>query len=230
MKDQLFERLSNAIAEGEVEEAVAIVKEGLDAGIPPLEIMEEGGTKGLQLVSQRFSEGTAFLPELMLAGDAMTELLALVLDKIGDEGASERLGKVVIGQVKGDLHDIGKNVVSALLSVNGFEVYDLGVDVEPKAFIDKAKEVGASIIASSTLLTTSMPYQKDIVDYLKDVGLRDKFFCVVGGGPVTPDWAEKIGADGYGRNATDAVELCKRLVKSGSAPGAKTEIVDLAQI
>ncbi|NLL17964.1 MAG: hypothetical protein GX262_02940 [Clostridia bacterium] len=230
MKEQLFERLSNAIAEGEVEEAVSIVKEGLDAGIPPLEIMEEGGTKGLQLVSQRFSEGTAFLPELMLAGDAMTELLDLILDKIGDEGKAERMGKVVIGQVKGDLHDIGKNVVAALLSVNGFEVHDLGVDVEPKAFVDKAKEIGASIIASSTLLTTSMPYQKDIVNYLQDVGLRDKFFCVVGGGPVTPDWAESIGADGYGRNATDAVELCKRLVKSGGAPGQKTEVVDLAQI
>lgn len=230
MKEQLFERLSNAIAEGEVEEAVSIVKEGLDAGIPPLEIMEKGGTKGLQLVSQRFSEGTAFLPELMLAGDAMTEILSLILDKIGDEGAAERLGKVVIGQVKGDLHDIGKNVVSALLSVNGFEVHDLGVDVDPKTFIDKAKEIGASIIASSTLLTTSMPYQKDIVEYLKDVGLRDKFFCIVGGGPVTPEWAEKIGADGYSRNATDAVELCKRLVKAGIAPGQRTEIVDLGQI
>lgn len=226
MKEQLFERLSNAIAEGEVEDAISIVKEGLEAGIPPLEVMEKGGTKGLQVVSQRFSEGTAYLPELILAGDAMTEILKLVLNELGDEAASERMDKVVIGQVKGDLHDIGKNVVSALLSVNGFEVYDLGVDIESKAFIDKAQEVGASIIASSTLLTTSMPYQEDIITYLKDAGLRDKYYCIVGGGPVTPDWAEKIGADGYGRNATDAVELCKVLMKSNSAPGQKIEVVD----
>lgn len=230
MKEQLFARLSNAIAEGEVEEAVSIVQEGLDAGIPPLEIMEQGGTKGLQIVSQRFSEGTAFLPELMLAGDAMTEILDIILDKIGDEAASERRGTVVIGQIKGDLHDIGKNVVAALLSVNGFEVHDLGVDVDPKVFVDKAKELGATIIASSTLLTTSMPYQKDIVEYLKDHGIRENYYYIVGGGPVTPEWAEKIGADGYGRNATDAVELCKRLMKREAAPGEKTEIVDLAQI
>lgn len=230
MKEQLFERLSNAIAEGEVEEAVKIVQEGLDAGIPPLEIMEQGGTKGLQIVSQRFSEGTAFLPELMLAGDAMTEILDIILDKLGDEAASERRGTVVIGQIKGDLHDIGKNVVAALLSVNGFEVHDLGVDVDPKVFVDKAKELKASIIASSTLLTTSMPYQKDIIQYLNDVGMRDQFYCIVGGGPVTPEWAEKIGADGYGRNATDAVELCKALMKGEAKPGERTEIVDLAQI
>lgn len=229
MKDQLFERLSNAIAEGEVEEAVDIVKEGLDAGIPPLEIMEKGGTRGLKLVSERFSEGTAYLPELILAGDCMTEILKLVLDALGDEAGAERMGKIVIGQVKGDLHDIGKNVVSALLSVNGFEVYDLGVDVESKAFVDKAKEVGASIIASSTLLTTSMPYQEDIITYLNDSGLRDKYYCVVGGGPVTPDWAERIGADGYGRNATDAVELCKRIMKSSKAPGQQIEVVDLGK-
>ncbi|KUO52727.1 MAG: hypothetical protein APF76_14080 [Desulfitibacter sp. BRH_c19] len=229
MKDQLFERLSNAIAEGEVDDAVSIVKEGLDAGIPPLEIMEKGGTKGLKLVSERFSEGTAYLPELILAGDSMTEILKLVLEALGDEAASERMGKVVIGQVKGDLHDIGKNVVSALLSVNGFEVYDLGVDVDPKDFVNKAEEVGASIIASSTLLTTSMPYQEDIITYLKDAKLRDKYYCVVGGGPVTPDWAEKIGADGYGRNATDAVELCKKIMASSKAPGQEIEAVDLGK-
>ncbi|KUO49248.1 MAG: hypothetical protein APF76_02930 [Desulfitibacter sp. BRH_c19] len=229
MKDQLFERLSNAIAEGEVEEAVAIVKEGIEGGIPPLEIMEKGGTKGLKLVSDRFSEGTAYLPELILAGDSMTEILKLVLAALGDEAGAERMGKIVIGQVKGDLHDIGKNVVSALLSVNGFEVYDLGVDVDPKAFVDKAQEVGASIIASSTLLTTSMPYQEDIIAYLKDAGLRDKYYCIVGGGPITSDWAEKIGADGYGRNATDAVELCKTIMKSSKAPGQQIEVVDMGK-
>jgi corrinoid protein of di/trimethylamine methyltransferase len=230
MKEELFEKVSNAIAEGEVEEAVKLTKEGIEAGIPPLEIMEKGGTKGLQVVSQRFSDGTAYLPELILAGDAMTEILKLVLGELGDQAVSESLGKVIIGQVKGDLHDIGKNVVSALLSVNGFEVYDLGVDVDPKTFVDKAEEVGATIIASSTLLTTSMPYQEDVITYLKDAGLRDKYFCIVGGGPVTPDWAERIGADGYGRNATDAVELCKELVRSGKAPATQTKIVDLGKI
>lgn len=228
MKEQILERLAAAIIDCDADKAKEVAQEALDAGIPALEAIEKGAAKGLEIISAKFSAGEVYLPELTLAGDAMKEVLT-VLEKalLAEKANTPVLGKVVIGTVYGDLHDIGKNIVAALLSVNGFEVHDLGINVETKKFIEKAKEVGANIIAASTLLTTSMPYQKDLVQYLQDAGLRDKYYYVVGGGPVTPEWAREIKADGHGRTATDAVEVCKRLVKSGKTPGTvETEILE----
>jgi len=228
MKEQILERLSAAIVDCDEAEAKKVAQEALDAGIPALEAIEKGAAKGLEIVSARFSTGEAFLPELILSGDAMKGVLS-VLDKSLKSGQNDSpvLGKVVIGTVFGDMHDIGKNIVGAMLAVNGFEVYDAGINVEIKKLIEKAKEVGATIIAASTLLTTSIPYQQDIVQYLTDAGLRDQFYYVVGGGPVTTEWARKIKADGHGRTATDAVEVCKKLAQSGKTPGTfETEVFE----
>lgn len=226
MKEQILVRLRDAIVACDGNEAKKVAQDALNAGIPALEAIEKGAAKGLEIISERFSAGEAFLPELTLAGDAMHEVLTVLSDALTEEKeGSPVLGKVVIGTVYGDVHDIGKNIVGALLSVNGFEVYDIGINADHKKFIEKAKEVGAKIIAASTLLTTSLPYQQDVVQYLTDAGIRDQYYYIVGGGPVTAEWARKINADGYGRTAADAVEVCKRLVKSGKTPGSADPII-----
>lgn len=227
MKEDILKRLCNAIVDCDVEKAAQVAQEALDAGIPALEAIQNGAAKGLDIIGDGFSTGDVYLPELILAGDAMKAVLEVLNNALEKEntGSQVNLGKVVIGTVSGDLHDIGKNIVGAMLGVNGFQVYDIGIDVEPKVFVQKAEELGANIIASSTLLTTSMPYQQDIVQYLEDSGLRDKYYYIVGGGPVTADWTIQIKADGHGYTATDAVEVCKRLVKSGKTPGTFEPII-----
>lgn len=227
MKEALFEKLANCIAEGDAEEALKVVDQALAEGISPLEILDKGGTRGMDIVNERYDNGEAFLPELVVAGDAMTEVVQRIFSQMDEaETKANKIGTVVIGQAEGDVHDIGKNIVAALLAVNGFEVHDLGIDVPVKKFIEKAEEVNATIIACSTLLTTSMPYLEDVVQLLTDMGKRDKYFYIVGGGPVTPEFAEQMKADGWGRTAFDAVELCKRLVRNGAAAGTETVIVD----
>jgi corrinoid protein of di/trimethylamine methyltransferase len=211
--EEILDRLANAIIDGDCDKAEEAARDALAAHIPPLVAIEQGANKGMQVISDRFSKYEIFLPELILAGDAMNAALPILLESLSAaEAKGLRQGKVVIATVTGDIHDIGKNIVSALLTVNGFEVFDLGVNVEVKQIIRKAEEVKADIIALSTLLSTSLPYQKDVVRYLEDAGKRDRYFVIVGGGPVAPDWAKTIGADGYGRTAAHAVELCKRLV------------------
>jgi methanogenic corrinoid protein MtbC1 len=227
VKEQILESLRDAIVEGDIDQAVKAAREALAAGIPALEAIQQGAAKGLDVISERFSTGEAYLPELILAGDAMKAVLDELSKALADEnkGKSAILGKVVIGTVSGDLHDIGKNIVGALLAVNGFEVHDLGIDVEPRVFVQKAQEFGANIICSSTLLTTSLPYQQDVAQYLVDSGLRSKYYYIVGGGPVTADWTRQIKADGHGYTATDAVEVCKRLVQSGQTPGTFEPVI-----
>ena len=178
----------------------------------------------MDVVSEQYNNGEAFLPELVLAGDAMSRVIEVIFANMSqEEAAKSKQGVVVIGQAKGDVHDIGKNVVAALLAVNGFEVHDLGIDVEVKTFATKAQEVNADIVAVSTLLTTSLPYMSDIANYIRDTGNREKYNIIVGGGPVTPQFATDMGADGWSRNAFDCVELCKQLM-ARKTPG-KGEII-----
>lgn len=218
--ETILKRISELVAEGEGDEAVEAVKEAFAAGLDPLVILNEGAAKGMDIVGEQYAAGEAFLPELVLSGDAMSAVIEVIFANMNQEQmAASKQGVVVIGQAKGDVHDIGKNVVSALLAVNGFEVHDLGTDVPVKAFYDKAEEVGANIVAISTLLTTSLPYLDDTVRYLTDTSTRSKYHFIVGGGPVTPEFASKIGADGWGRNAFDCVELCRKLMAKGN-PGA----------
>ncbi len=133
---------------------------------------------------------------------------------------------VVIGTLFGDNHDIGKNIVSAILAAHGFKVVDLGINVEPKTYVEAAAKEGANVIAASTLITTSLPYQRQIAQLLVDSGQREDFFFIVGGGPVTPEWAQEIGADGYGRDANDAAAVCRKLVESGAKPPLEKAIIE----
>jgi len=227
MSMDVLERLANHIADGESEEALAAVEEALASGLSPLEVLDKGGTRGMDIVNERYDSGEAFLPELVVSGDTMTDVVQLIFSKFSaEEMAENKIGTVVIGQATGDVHDIGKNVVAALLAVNGFEIHNLGIDVPVKKFITEAEDKKADIIACSTLLTTSLPYMEDITKYLNDSGTRDKYFVILGGGPVTPEFAQKIGADGWARNAFDAVALCRKLVKEFKAGSGDFQVVD----
>lgn len=225
--EDILVRISEAVAEGEAEDAVELVNEALAAGIPPMTVLNEGAAKGMDIVSEAYSEGEAYLPELVLAGDAMSEITDIIFATMdGDDSDGVKAGVVVIGQAKGDVHDIGKNIVSALLAVNGFEVHDLGIDVEVKEFSEAAKKYNANIVIVSTLLTTSLPYLADTLQYLVDTNYRDNCFYAVGGGPVTVEFAQKIKADGWSRTAFDCVEMCKKLVAECKPGQQDTVIVD----
>jgi corrinoid protein of di/trimethylamine methyltransferase len=225
--DEILKKISELVAQGEEEDSVVAVKEAIAKGIDPLLILNEGAAKGMDIVGTQYSNGEAYLPELVLAGDAMTAVISVIFANMDKEQIEKsKVGTVVIGQAKGDVHDIGKNVVAALLAVNGFVVHDLGTDVPFKEFFEKAKSEGADIIAVSTLLTTSLPYLEDTINYIRDKGNRDKFRYIVGGGPVTSEFAKKINADGWSRSAFDCVELCKTIMKMGTPGSYKTVLVD----
>jgi methylmalonyl-CoA mutase cobalamin-binding domain/chain len=177
-------------------------------------------------VGQAFEDGTAYLPELILAGDAARAALDLIVPTISPddlEGAVQ--GTVVIGTIFGDAHDIGKNIVSAILAAHGIKIVDLGINVSPKQYIEAALSQDADIIAISSLITTSLPYHREVINTLKDRGERDKFFVIVGGGPVTAEWTAEIGADGYGRDARDAAIVVTQLLE-GLAKGKKAPLAE----
>ncbi len=225
--EALLKKIAELVAEGEAEEAVEAVKEAFAQGVDAVTVLNEGASKGMDVVSEQYSSGEAYLPELVLAGDAMSAVIEVIFGNMSaEDAAASKQGVVVIGQAKGDVHDIGKNVVSALLSVNGFEVHDIGIDASVKSFYEKAEEVNADIVGISTLLTTSLPYLSDTLQYLKDTGTRDNRFFIVGGGPVTPDYAKQIGADGWSRTAFDCVDMCKKLMAQGGPGKHDILIVD----
>jgi trimethylamine corrinoid protein len=175
-------------------------------------------SEGIREVGARFETGEIFLPELMKAGKIMKGVLAVLEPEIKKMGRQKKtLGRVIIGTVQGDMHDIGKDIVSTMLFLEGFEVYDLGKDVSISRFLGEAKRVRADIVAASALLSTTMIYQKDLVNAFVQDGSREKVKILVGGSPVTPEWAEKIGADGYGDNAVEAARIAKRVLKGRKA-------------
>lgn len=225
--NKMYTQISEAIVEGDNSAAIDLVQQALEAGLPPLEILNEGATKGMETIGDLFNEGEAFLPELVIAGDCMKEIVALVLSRMDSKESAElKKATIVIGQASGDVHDIGKNVVAALLEVNGYQVIDLGTDVNPMDLVASAKQNDADIIACSTLLTSSMPFMQDVVAYLEDGGSRDNHYYIVGGGPITPDFAKDIKADGWAKTAFDCVQLCDQLIKSNNAAkGCKTLVV-----
>ncbi len=225
--EEILLKLSEAVAEGEEDAASEFVQMALDAGIDPLVALNDGAAKGMNTVSKLYDEGEAFLPELILSGDAMSAAVNVIFSNMSaEEAASNKAGIVVLGQAKGDVHDIGKNVVGALLAVNGFEVHDLGTDVDVKTFFTKAQEVNADIVGMSTLLTTSLPYMSDTLNYISDTGNREKYNFIVGGGPCTVEFAEKIGADGWSRSASDCVELCRQLMQKNKPGSGEFTSVD----
>lgn len=212
-KKELFEAMAQAVFDGEAEEAEVLAKKSIEQEIEPLEAINQGFVVGLNDVGYEFGCGEMFLPDLVLAAEAMKAALAVLEPEMTKRGASrEVLGRVVIGTIEGDIHDIGKTLVGTMLSASGFEVHDLGVDVPILAFAEKAREVGANIVGVSSLLTTTMARQKSVIEALEDMGLRPQVKVMVGGAPVTRSWAEEIGADGYSEDAIGAVAVARQLV------------------
>ncbi len=211
MTEKLFEDALEAIVKGDAEKATEVAKRGLDEGIDPLELMEKGFVPGINKVGDLFESGRLFLPALIYSSMAMEKATAIINAVIPSEQETIS-GKVLIGTVEGDVHDIGKTIVVALFKANGFDVLDIGRDVPVSRFIEEAEKFGADIIGSSTLLTTTMAVQKELEEELKISGLRDKYKTVIGGAPVTQRWADRIGADAYAQDASDGVRKVKELL------------------
>jgi len=207
--------IRQAIIDGDGDAAVSETRAAVEAGVDPLVVLNEGLTEGAEIVGQYFEEGAFFLPPLMLIGRVMKASMEVIVPLIKEQhpgmlGASS--GVVVMATVQSDVHDIGKNLVASMLSAGGFMVHDLGVDVPLDIIIDKAIEVNADIIGCSALLTTSMPYLRDLLGVLEARGKRGRFQVMVGGAPMTPEFAQEIGADGTAPDAVGAVRLAKRLI------------------
>jgi trimethylamine corrinoid protein len=216
-REVMFEKLAEAVVNGDEETAKKVSEEIVKSGADRLEVIEKYLSPAMKRVGEKFEKGEYFLTNLMLSAEAMksaTRVLTADLDKEArGRLKGETKGIVVIGTVDGDIHDIGKNILSLLLQANGFEVHDLGRDVSTMNFVDKAQEVNASMIALSSLMTTTRPAQKDVVDLLKAMGLRNKYVVMVGGAPTTNEWAEEIGADGWAETAEEAVRVAEKIVK-----------------
>jgi len=217
MDQQQLAHLYASILDTDPDAAAAAAQAVVDGGVDALEAIHVA-SEAITKVGDLFECGDLYLPSLMLAGEAMKRSMAILSRTIGAEQASQNKGKVVIGAVSGDIHDIGKNLVATMLSVHGYEVVDLGVNVPPMEIIDAAQREHARFIALSALMTTSMPYQRDVLDLLCEMGVRDRFFVIVGGGPVTVEYARMIGADGWGASAVSAVKVCDRLLQSNEKP------------
>ncbi len=208
----LLAELSNAVIAGDPDRAAQLAQEGLEAGHPPLTLIEEGLRPGMDVVGERFACGEAFIPDLVMSGKAMKAAIAVLEPALKAGQARRVLGRVVIGTVQGDIHEIGKSLVGIMLTAAGFEVRDLGVDVTPEQFVAAVREADANLVGLSALLTTTMISQRNVIEALKEAGLRERVKVLIGGAPTSPRWAEEIGADAYGENATEAVRLAKVLV------------------
>jgi len=215
-RKELLERLKRTVISYDVAKAKKVAEEALKAGLDPLEAVEKGLARGIRIVGSRFEKKRAFLPELMLAAETMKAALSVLEPAIEKGRKTEFGGKVLLGTVEGDIHDIGKNIVAAMLRANGFEVHDLGVDVPPEEFVEKVREVEPDIVGISALLTTTMPKMVEVIEALKAAGLRDKVKVLVGGAPVNREWAKKIGADAYAADAMEAVRVSGNLISKGA--------------
>jgi corrinoid protein of di/trimethylamine methyltransferase len=208
-----FEQLKQAIIDQDEAAVLAAVDKALGEGVAPKAIIDEGLLPGLNVIGSQFEDEEIFLPELMQAALAFQSAMG-VLEPLIKESGSEgpKKGRIVLGTVKGDLHSIGKNILKLLFETSGYEVWDLGIDVDLFKFVDKAKEVDADIIAMSALLTTTLVGQRDLIEALKDQGTRGNHKVIIGGGATTQDWADQIGADGWAATAYEAVTLANKLV------------------
>jgi corrinoid protein of di/trimethylamine methyltransferase len=213
MNNELFSDMARSVLEGEIEKAEKMAKDSILSGIDPLEAINLGYVPGIEQIGEEFSCGEAFLPQLVMAGEAMKAALNILEPELAKGGVGRELaGTVVLGTIEGDIHDIGKTLVGTMLTVAGFKVIDLGVDVPVMSLVETARESNADLIGVSALLTTTMSKQRDVVEALEDLGLRPQIKVMVGGAPVTSSWAEEIGADGYSEDAVGAVAVARELV------------------
>lgn len=207
---QLLDAIRDSVVDGERERCVELTGQAISQSIPPTAILDEGLVPGMRIIGEKWDRMEIFLPEAMLAASAMKGAMELVIPLLIKGGAGwEPRGRVVIGTVKGDLHDIGKTIVANILAANGFEVQDLGTNVPPARFVEAAEQMNADIVGCSALMTTTMPVQRDVVKFLEATGVRERFVVMVGGAPTTHEWSEKITANGWGR---DAYEACARAI------------------
>lgn len=205
----MSKKLVNAIADMKEEEALSLVKKMAEDGTDPKAILD-AARQAMDIVGERYEKGTYFLPELMLAGEMMTQITEVIKPELAKMPESEKIGKVLIGTVEGDIHDIGKNIVTFMLDVNGFEVLDLGVDVPANKFVDAVKEFQPQVVALSGFLTLAFDAMKDTVTAIETAGLRDSVQIMVGGGQVNEEISKYAGADAYGDNAMSGVTLAKK--------------------
>jgi len=216
--ERIYEAMRKSIENYDSDAAVAAAEEAVAAGLDLLEAVENGFAGPIRELGEAFDRMEIFLPELTLGADAMKAGVAVIEKALDEQGAKlEKKATVVIGTVEGDIHDIGKSVVATLLQANGYEVYDLGVEVPSTRIIDAAESHNADVIAMSALLSTTMLYQRDVIDLLKNKGTRDNYYILVGGAPVTQSWADEIGANGFANDAFEAVQLLDREVGGQSS-------------
>jgi 5-methyltetrahydrofolate--homocysteine methyltransferase len=209
----VLQQINESLQRGEDQKVAELTRQAIDDGVPPKQILNEGLLAGMDVVGRKFGAHEIFLPEVLLSARAMNVGMDLIKPLL-IAGDAPSLGKVVIGTVKGDLHDIGKNLVGIMLKGAGFEVIDLGADVAPERFVETAEAEGASVVGLSALLTTTMTGMKDVVELVRGKGLQDKMKIVVGGAPVSEQFARDIGADAYGYDASNAVNIVKSLTKA----------------
>jgi corrinoid protein of di/trimethylamine methyltransferase len=211
--EDLFKEMAQSITEGEAEKAAELAQKSIEMGIDPLDAINSGFVAGVNFVGDQFSCGNMFLPEFVMAGEAMKAAVAVLEPELARRGTERKmLGKVVLCTVEGDIHEIGKTLVGTMLSATGFQVFDMGVDVPVMKVVEKAREVNADIVAMSALLTTTMVHQRDVIEALEDIGLRNKVKVMVGGAPVTQEWVKQIGADGYSEDAIGAARIARQLL------------------
>lgn len=209
----LLTNISRAVIDGNADSAVQLTNEALNEGLNPQEILDQGLILGMDHVGVEFRDGNMFVPEVLLCARVMHESLNILKPKLAESGG-EMAGRVILGTVKGDLHDIGKNLVGMMLEGAGFEVIDLGTDVAPDAFVDAIKEEAADILGMSALLTTTMPAMRNTIIAIEEADIRDRIKIMIGGAPVTKDFADTIGADAHGSSAPDAIDIAKKFVST----------------
>jgi corrinoid protein of di/trimethylamine methyltransferase len=213
MLDTSLEEIEQAVINSRAEEISTLTENALAKGVEPIDIIEKALVQGMQIVGEKYEAGEYFLPHLIISADGMKKAMEILEPHLESrEQKIKHLGTVVIGTVKGDIHEIGKTLVATILSANGYRVHDLGVDVSVDTFIQAIREFNADVIGLSALLTTTMTIQKDVIEALKKEGLRDSIKVVIGGAPVTSDWASKIGADGFADSAVSAVDVLKKML------------------
>ncbi|MCH4184826.1 MAG: corrinoid protein [Eggerthellaceae bacterium] len=212
--EEIYEKLKESVIDMDADDATDAANEALAADMNPLDCITYGLSEGMQVMSDQFDEGEAFVPELLMASEAFDAAVKVLTSGLTeDEKNATSNGTVVIHTVQGDIHDIGKNIVKTMFEANNFTVFDLGRDVPTEEVVAKAKEVNADLILGSALMTTTMPAQREIIELLKEEGIRDNYIVMFGGAPVSQAWCDEIGADGYTDTATEAVELAKELMQ-----------------
>ena len=212
-KEQIFNNLSTAIVDGDEDLAIWNTKAALEMKLDPLETVENGLSKGMDEIGEQFGNGEVFLPELLMAANAFKAAMDLLKPElVAQKMQTVERGTVLIGTVKGDVHNIGKDIVSTVLGTKGYTVVDIGVDNDTLSIIGEAEKAQVDVIALSCLMTTTMPAQREFIEILEEMNLREKYFVIVGGGPVTQEWSDEIKADGYGESAIEAPQLVQYLM------------------